>query len=115
MARQLFAPRIEAASIGLNPLGYVSPETIQVLTEAGLPSAGLRSKGLQEIDLEACRVLVNLTDRSLAPWIPAPLLDRVLQRPVPDPFDRGLEAYRQAREAIRRLLTDEIAPLLLAP
>ena len=84
----------------------------KVLAEAGIPTAGLRSKGLKEIDLAACRLLVNLSGHSPAASIPAPLLERVLQRPVVDPYGCGLEVYRQARDAIYRLVRGELAGLL---
>jgi hypothetical protein len=37
---------------------------------------------------------------------------RIINHPVADPFGRSLEAYRQAREAIRRFITEDL-PLLL--
>ncbi len=113
ITRHLFGARIEAASAGLMPLGHVAPETLQVLAEAGIPTSGLRSKGLEEIELESCRLLINLSRHSLAGRIPAHLRDRVRERPVVDPFGRGLEVYRQAREAIFRLV-GEIAGLLIS-
>ncbi len=112
LAGQFFGTAVAAASAGIQPLGYVAPETLQVLAEAGIPTSGLRSKGLKEMNLEACRLLVNLSGHSLAAALPAPLLARVLQRPVVDPFGCGLPVYRQARDAINRLVTGEIADLL---
>jgi len=112
LARQFFGSALAAASAGIQPLGYIARETLQVLAEAGIPTSGLRSKGLKEMDLEACRLLVNLSGHSLAARMPAPLLERVLQRPVVDPYGCGLTAYRQARDAINRLVTGEIADLL---
>ena len=80
LARQFFGSALAAASAGIQPLGYIARETLQVLAEAGIPTSGLRSKGLKEMDLEACRLLVNLSGHSLAARMPAPLLERVLQR-----------------------------------
>ncbi len=111
LARHDCAGLFLAASAGLNPLGFVAPETMAVLAEIGTPTAGLRSKGLEEIDLAACRLLVNLSDYSMASRIPAALRDRLLHRSVLDPYGCGLEVYRQAREAIRQLLSQEIAVL----
>jgi hypothetical protein len=58
-------------------------------------------------------VLVNLTTNSLDAFLPRDFHGRVLNYPVPDPFGRTLEAYRQAREAIRRFITEDLPPLLL--
>ena len=113
LARHCFGDAIAAASAGLNPLGFIASETLVVLAEAGVDTTGLRSKGLEEFTLEHCRLLINLSDYSLASRIPPPLRDRVLHRPVLDPYGCDLEAYRQARDTIRRLITGEIAPLLL--
>jgi len=113
LARHCFGDAIAAASAGLNPLGFIALETIVVLVEAGVDTTGLRSKGLEEITLEHCRLLVNLSDYSLASRIPPPLRDRVLHRPVLDPYGCDLKAYRQARDTIKRLITGELAGLLL--
>lgn len=114
MARHCFGDAVEAASAGLNPLGFITRETLAVLAEAGIPTVGLRSKGLQEVNLEGVSLLVNLSDYSLASLIPPPLRDQLLQRPVVNPYGCSLEIYRQARDAIRRLISDEIGPLLLS-
>ncbi len=114
MARHCFGDSIEAASAGLRPLGFITRETLEVLAEAGVPTVGLRSKGLREVNLEGLTLLVNLSDYPLASRIPPPLQDRLLHRPVVDPYGCSLEVYRQARDAIRRLIRDEIGPLLLS-
>ena len=114
LARHFFGEALAAASAGLNPLGFITSETLEVLAEAGVSTAGLRSKGLAEFDLEEYRLLVNLTDYSLASRMPPPLRERLLHRPVIDPYGCNLEVYRQAREAIRRLIRTEIAALLLS-
>jgi protein-tyrosine-phosphatase len=114
ITRSIYGEVIEAASAGLKPLGFITPETLEVLAEAGIATTGLRSKGLAEINLEGCRLLVNLSYHSLASLIPASLEERVLQRPVVDPYGGGLEIYRQARDAIRSLIAGEIVPLLLS-
>jgi arsenate reductase (thioredoxin) len=114
LARHRFGDELTAASAGLQPLGWVAPETLTVLAEVGAPTAGLYSKGLEEVDLPAYRLLVNLTDYSLAFRIPPSLQNRLLHRPVLDPYGGPLEVYRQARDAVQRLLLEEIAPMLLS-
>jgi len=114
LTRRLFGDRLEAVSAGLHPLGFVTPETLEVLAEAAIATTGLHSKGLEEIDLAACRLLVNLSHYSLSSLIPPHLHSRLIHRPVLDPYGGHLAVYRQARDAIRRLLLDEIAPWLLS-
>jgi arsenate reductase len=67
LARHLFADKLTAASAGLQPLGYVARETLTVLAEVGAPTAGLHSKGLEEVNLPTFRLL------SILPIIPWPL------------------------------------------
>lgn len=107
LARHLFGDRLAVASAGLQPLGCVAPETLAALAEAGAPTAGLYSKGLEEVDLPAYRLLVNLADYSLASRIPPSLQNRLLHRPVLDPYGGPIEGYRQARDAIQRLLSEK--------
>lgn len=114
LTRHLIGDKLTAASAGLRPLGFVARETLTVLAEVGAPTAGLYSKSLDEINLPAYRLLVNLADFSPASLIPPSLQNRLLHRPVLDPYGAPLEVYRQARDAIQRLLLEEIAPMLLS-
>jgi arsenate reductase (thioredoxin) len=108
LARHRCGDRWEAASAGLNPLGFVAPETLQVLAEIGVNPAGLHSKGLGEFDLAEYRLLVNLTEHHLKRRIPPAYTGRVLHRPVLDPYGGSLEVYRQSRDAINRLIIPEL-------
>ena len=108
MARHRCGDRWEAASAGINPLGFVAPETIKVLAEMGVSPAGLYSKGVNEIDLREYRLVINLSDQSLQGWIPPDGAMRVLPRSVPDPYGCGLEVYRQSRDAIHQVIIREL-------
>jgi len=105
MARHRCGDRWEAASAGINPLGFVAPETLQVLAEIGVSPAGLYSKGLNEIDLREYRLLINLSEHSLEGRIPPAYTGRVLNRPVLDPYGGRLPVYRQSRDAILQVIT----------
>jgi len=113
LARSLLGDRLAPVSAGLRPLGFITPETLQVLTEIGAPINGLRSKGLEDTDLAACRLSVNLTHHSLPPQVTARMPGRLLQRPMPDPYGGSLEDYRRSRDAIQRLLLEGLATWLL--
>jgi arsenate reductase len=112
LARQMFPDSVKIGSAGINPLGFIVPETMQVLEEAGIATEALWSKGLTDIDCSEFPVLINLTTHSLDGVLPRDFRGRIIHYPVADPFGRSLEAYRQAREAIRRFLTADL-PLLL--
>ena len=108
LARHRCGDRWEAASAGLNPLGFVAPETLKVLAEMGVSPVGLHSKGLGGFDLTEYRLLVNLSDHALKGRIPPDGAVRVLQRPVPDPYGGSLEVYRRSRDAINRVIIREL-------
>jgi protein-tyrosine-phosphatase len=108
LTRHLCGPRWVAASAGLNPLGWVAPETKTVLAEIGVNTAGLRSKGLEEINLADYRLLVNLSEYSLKKVLPPEYIDRLIQRPIPDPFGGSLEEYRQSLDAIKQMVLREL-------
>jgi protein-tyrosine-phosphatase len=108
LTRHLCGKRWDAASAGLNPLGWVANETKEALRESGVDSDGLRSKGLDEINLADYCLLVNLSEYSLNRLIPAEYEDRLIQRPMPDPFGGSLQDYRESREAIKQLILREL-------
>ena len=108
LARHRCGDRWEVASAGINPLGFVAPETLKVLAEMGVSVAGLHSKGLNGIDLREYRRLINLSGHSLEGWIPLEDAMRALPRWAPDPYGCGLEAYRQSRDAIHQVIIREL-------
>ncbi len=108
LARHRCGDRWEAASAGLNPLGFVAPETLLILAGMGVSTEGLHSKGLEEFDLREHRLLVNLTDYSLKGHISPDFVFRVLPRPVPDPYGGSLDLYRRSRNAIDQIIMGEL-------
>jgi protein-tyrosine-phosphatase len=113
LARQFFPDSVRISSAGINPLGYVAQETLQVLAEARVATEGLWSTGLTEIDCAIYSLLINLTNHSLDAVLPRNCRGRIIHHPVIDPFGRSLETYRQAREDIRRFITEEMPPLVI--
>lgn len=111
LARHFHGEVLEPVSAGLNPLGYVVRETLEALAEMGVATAGLQSKGLEEVDLAGCRLIVNLTNYPLELRLPAAFQGKLLNRAVPDPYGGDLEDYRQSREAVRQLLAEVRAEL----
>ena len=108
LARHRCGDRWEVASAGINPLGFVTPETLEVLAEMGVSVAGLHSKGLNEFDLREYRLLINLSDHPLKGRISPAITVRVLNRPVLDPYGGSLPVYRQSRDAIHQVIIREL-------
>ncbi len=115
LARHLLRPGLQAASAGINPLGFIAPGTLEALAEMGIDGSGLRSKGLAEIDFREVSLIVNLTLYPLGPLVLPAFQGRLLHRPVLDPYGGGPELYRRTRDALARLITGELAQLLLPP
>lgn len=113
LSRHHLSDTVRAASAGLNPLGFVAPQTLQVLGELGIPVDGLTSKGLDAVNSSDYRLIVNLTDYAVAPYLPANCRARVINRPVLDPYGGSLSLYRQSRDAIQRLILTEIPAFCL--
>jgi arsenate reductase len=108
LARHLGGEALNAASAGISPLGFIAPLTLKVLGEMGVSTAGLRSKGLEEIEFSGYHLAVNLTDYALAGYLPASFPGRLLHRPVPDPYGGSLDDYRQTRDLLYSLILQEI-------
>ena len=113
LARQLLPASWAIASAGLQPLGFVAPETLEVLAEEGISTEGLRSKGLNELNSREFPLLVNLTNSPLESLLPGFFSGRIIQFPVPDPYGDSLKVYRQARDLIRRFILEELPNHLL--
>ena len=108
LTRHFCGERWEAASAGLNPLGRVAEETKAVLAEIGVGTEGLHSKGLAQVNLQDYRLLVNLSSHSLKGRLPVECADRLIQRPMPDPFGGRLEEYRRSLGAIKQVILREL-------
>ncbi len=108
LARHCFPDGLKIASAGLHPLGFVAPETLQVLAEREIPTAGLRSKGLEDINGADFSLIVNLTSQAVESQLPRTFHGRIIHFPVADPYGDTLEAYRQARDAIHRFVAEDL-------
>lgn len=100
---------VEAMSAGLTPLGYITPETCQVMEERKVSLEGQESKGREAIDWEQVDLLVNLTGLPWRSVVPA-FRGGVQQWDVRDPFGEPIGTYRKVRDQlerkVKRLLAD---------
>ncbi len=114
LARHYWGRDLEAASAGLFPLGRIAAHTLEVLTEAGIPSDGLRSKGLADIRLEEIDYIVNLTELKIADLIPASFSGRLISHYVRDPYGEGINSFRLAKSELERLVRVTLPELIAA-
>ena len=101
---------IEAVSAGLTPLGYITPETAQVMKEKNASVDGQQSKGLEAIDWKQVDVLVNMTFMPVRSVVPGFSGRRVEWR-VPDPFQCSMRTYRRVRDLLERQVDKLIVEL----
>jgi arsenate reductase len=108
IARSLSGGRAEAHSAGLTPTGRVAPQGLAALTALGHAADGLRSKGLDEVDLADMDLVVSLLGRDGRAWLPRNLAAEVVEWSIPDPYGEDEETF----VAIARLLERRITRLL---
>ena len=112
LARHFWNNGMEARSAGLAPLGYVPPQTLEVLNEAGIATDGLYSKGLSDVRLDDIQYLVNLTQLNVEHLIPPSFSGRLISCYVRDPFGLEIEAYRQVREELSSLVREKLPAII---
>jgi len=109
-ARHLGAGRVEAYSAGVIPIGVV-PATGEVMAEAGVDISHQRSKAADVFVGEEFDYIITLCDnaRESCPYFPGEATR--LHWPVDDPYGLDLDAYRRARDDIRRRLEEFFAEI----
>lgn len=108
--RHLSGGRVEAVSAGVQPLGFIAPETTMVMEEKQVSTAGQRSKGLEDIDWTLVDVMVNMSLLATASLLPA-FRGRRLEWKVRDPYGRPLSAYRHTRDDLEKRVRKLLAEL----
>ena len=104
-ANHLGAGRVEAHSAGVNPTGVV-PATVEVMAEAGVDTSLQYSKAADIFVGEEFDYIITLCDnaRETCPYFPGEA--KRLHWPIDDPYGLDLDAYRRARDDIKRRLDE---------
>ena len=108
LAKHHWHDLLEVASAGLSALGYVPEETTSVLEEIGVLTHGLYSKGLAEIEVDSFDLILDLLEYPLEKIMPPSFKGKVIHWHVMDPFSESLEAFRQTRDTIEWLVTEQL-------
>jgi arsenate reductase (thioredoxin) len=110
VARGLGDGRVEAFSAGLTPTGWVSSDAIAAVLALGHDPSGLRSKGLDEVELADMDVVVSLIGPEGLSVIPRNLGARLESWRIPDPLGEDGEVFvtvaRRLERRIRKLLAE---------
>jgi len=108
LARHHWNDLLEVASAGLSALGYVPEETLSVLEEIGVSTHGLYSKGLAEVELDSFDLILDLLEYPLEHLMPPSFKGKVIHWHVRDPFSESLDGFRQTRDTIEWLVTEQL-------
>ncbi|HHJ38917.1 MAG: hypothetical protein AXA67_10565 [Methylothermaceae bacteria B42] len=107
LARRQFGDAVGVYSAGSQPSGRVNPYAIRVLEEAGIDTRDLRSKAIDEIDLDAMDLIVTLCAEEACPVVSARA--RRLDWAMPDPDRKDEDLTDEERLAIFRQTRNAIA------
>ena len=119
MARALGADRVDARSAGLTPAGWIAEPTVSTLAALGYPTDGLRSKSIDEVEIDDVDVVVSLLGEETLDLMPRGHGARREAWSIRDPFGEDEETYlavaRELETRVRRLLEEHQDGELLLP
>lgn len=112
--RHLLGDRVEVASAGTHPAGYVHPLAIKVMAEVGVTISKQRSKSAAQFANDPWDLVITVCDsaREECPYFPGG--KEQIHISFPDPALVGgsrkqqEEAFRTVRDAIRQRLVPEV-------
>jgi protein-tyrosine-phosphatase len=103
--------KVQASSAGSHPLGEISADTYTVMRERGISLDAHWSKGLRDVPVAEMDVVVGMGCEVACP-VPAGFKGRVVEWDIPDPYARGIDAFRDARDMIERQVLALLAELI---
>jgi len=91
---------LRAHSAGINPIGFIMPNTVEAMQEKGIDISQQASKSLATIQLN-CLDWIVVMEPSIARFVPRNLPHvETLIWPIPDPVGQSMEIYRRVRDQI---------------
>jgi len=106
------AGQVNALSAGTRPQPKVADGAIAALTDAGLPTAGLHPKDVDEMLDEVIDLVVTVCDnaKETCPIFPRPV--KAIHLPFHDPHGEPLESFLTVRDDIRTRLVPAVREAL---
>ena len=106
LVNHFFGDRVRSFSAGVRPK-WVHPLALQVLSELGIETSGLRSKHVDEFKGQEFDLVVTLCDSAAAECPIFPGAKRRLYLPFPDPARSGNpETFRRVRDEMLEKLKE---------
>ena len=103
--------KVQASSAGSHPLGEITADTYTVMREKGVSLDGQWSKGLRDVPVAEMDVVVGMGCEVECP-VPAGFRGRVVEWNIADPYARGIDSFRNARDLIERQVQALLAELI---
>ena len=94
------AGRVRVASAGLSPSGQVHPIVLDLLGERGISAAGLRSKGIDEIDFSSFDHVVSMAGIRAEAFVPEDWAGHPHTWPIADPVGRPRPVFEDVADDV---------------
>ena len=98
---------IMVTSAGTEPGDKVAPKAVEVMAEKGINISSQHPKLLTAEMVEKADICISMgcgVAESIESACPAPLLEKIVDWGLEDPWGQGLEKYRETRDEIERLV-----------
>ena len=101
-------PRIRAISAGTNPSSKIDDGALAALTQLGIPTHGLYSKGVETVINQPIDLVITVCDnaKETCPVFPKPILS--IHMPFHDPHGEPLSSFIRVRNEIKASLLPEL-------
>ena len=101
LARRLGESKVRAWSAGSRPLGYILPETAEILAEKEISIDGQWSKGLKDVPVGEMDYVISMGCEVSCP-VPVGFKGRVIEWNIPDPYGHDLDFFRSVRDLVEQ-------------
>jgi arsenate reductase len=104
-ARHRYPELFAAMSAGVMPASIVQPETIEVMSEIGLPIEDQKPKPIRDVDWKSADLVINMSGTGILHMLPGYEGGNLIW-PVEDPMGYSIRKHRRIRDQIGKLVDD---------
>ena len=97
-AKKLAGDKFDIYSAGTRPAGFVHPDAIAVMKEAGIDISSQYSKGINQVPEKNFDYLVTMGCGETCPFVPT---KEKVDWQIEDPIGQPIEVFRRVRDDIK--------------
>jgi len=97
-AKKIAGDKFEIYSAGTKPAGFVHPDAIAVMKEAGIDISSQYSKGFNQVPAKKFDYVVTMGCSETCPVVPT---KEKIDWEIEDPIGQGMDVFRRVRDTIR--------------